>query len=122
MEEFKKYYIETITDRYVAFDGRARRKEYWFFSLFNGIIYMVIYAIFALISENASLLTSGLYSLAVLLPGLALTVRRLHDVGKSGWWYLIMLVPILGWIIIFVWTVTPGDVGDNAYGSDPKAE
>jgi uncharacterized membrane protein YhaH (DUF805 family) len=64
---------------------------------------------------------SGIYSLAVLLPGIAVTVRRLHDTGRSGWWILIALVPIVGWIVLFVFMLIDSQPGQNAYGSSPKA-
>lgn len=65
---------------------------------------------------------SGIFWLGTLIPSLAVSVRRLHDVGKSGWFLLFWLIPIAGWIILFVWSVTKGDVGSNAWGDDPKAE
>jgi len=123
MNVFQKYFVESITKRYAQFSGRARRAEYWWYTLFNGIIGAIFSVWFQTDPNNkVALVLSGVYMLALLLPGLAITVRRLHDIGKSGWLYLLILIPIIGWIIIFVWSVTPGDVGDNEYGEDPKAE
>ena len=111
--------------RYFDFSGRSRRKEYWMFVLFN-----VIFAIVAMVLDNVLGLASkelgygpiyGLYALAMILPSLAVAARRLHDIGKSGWWQLIALIPIIGVIVLIVWYVREGDHGDNAYGPDPKA-
>ena len=118
-----QWYTDVIK-RYVDFSGRARRKEFWMFQLFNAVIYLVLLAIDNAIStDNAhsSGLLSGLYSLAVLLPSLGVAVRRMHDTNRSGWWVLIWLVPCVGWIIAIVFWATEGVVGDNQYGPDPKA-
>jgi uncharacterized membrane protein YhaH (DUF805 family) len=64
----------------------------------------------------------GLFSLAIFLPSLAVWVRRLHDVGRSGWWWLLILIPLIGWIVLFVWSVQRGDVGPNEFGPDPIAQ
>jgi uncharacterized membrane protein YhaH (DUF805 family) len=110
--------------KYADFSGRARRTEYWMFSLFN-----FIFAIVAIVLDNILGTASqdlgygiiyGLYGLAIILPTWAVTVRRLHDVGKSGWWIFISLIPIIGGIWLFVLTVTDSQPGDNAYGANPK--
>ena len=117
------YYLEAFS-KYATFSGRARRKEYWMFILFN-----MLFAIVAMILDNLAGLAIpelgygpiyGLYILAVLIPGLAVTVRRLHDVGKSGWMYFIVLIPIIGATWLLVLMVSSGDQGQNQYGSDPK--
>ncbi len=119
-----EWYLKVLKN-YVGFSGRARRKEYWMFVLFN-----VIFAIVAMVLDNVLGLASkelgygpiyGLYALAMILPSLAVAARRLHDIGKSGWWQLIALIPIIGVIVLIVWYATDGDRGDNAYGPDPKA-
>ncbi len=119
-----EWYLKVLKN-YVGFSGRARRKEYWMFVLFN-----VIFAIVAMVLDNVLGLASkelgygpiyGLYALAMILPSLAVAARRLHDIGKSGWWQLIALIPIIGVIVLIVWYVREGDHGDNAYGPDPKA-
>jgi uncharacterized membrane protein YhaH (DUF805 family) len=118
-----QWYTDVIK-RYVDFSGRARRKEFWMFQLFNAVIYLVLLAIDnAINTDNAhsSGLLSGLYSLAVLLPSLGVAVRRMHDTNRSGWWVLIWLVPCVGWIIAIVFWATEGVAGDNQYGPDPKA-
>ena len=103
------------------FNGRARRKEYWMFVLFN-----IVFSIAAGIADymvfgSGSGAVSGLYSLAVFIPSLAAGVRRLHDVGKSGWFTLILFVPLVGAIWLLVLYCTEGTNGDNEYGPDPKA-
>jgi uncharacterized membrane protein YhaH (DUF805 family) len=110
--------------KYADFSGRARRKEYWMFVLFN-----IIFAIVALgldmmlgtASEDTGYgIFYGLFSLAILVPTWAVTVRRLHDVGKSGWWIFISLIPIIGGIWLFILTLTDSLPGDNEYGPNPK--
>jgi uncharacterized membrane protein YhaH (DUF805 family) len=117
-------YLEVLK-KYAVFSGRARRKEYWMFFLFNLIIYVVLALIDGLMgtfSPQAGLgVLSGLYSLAVLIPSLAVTVRRLHDTGRSGWWILIALVPFIGGIVLLVFMVLDSQPGENQYGPNPKA-
>lgn len=120
------WYIKVLK-KYAVFSGRARRKEYWMFVLFNFIFGLVA----SLIDLGIGLLTfavfglgllSILYALAVFVPGLAVSVRRLHDVGKSGWYLLINLIPIAGSIWFLVLTCTNSQSGDNKYGPNPKEE
>ncbi|REE56267.1 uncharacterized membrane protein YhaH (DUF805 family) [Paenibacillus taihuensis] len=106
-----------VISNYVGFTGRARRKEYWMFLLFN-IIISIILGIIEGISGSG--LLSKLYSLFIFLPSLAVTVRRLHDTGKSGWWVLIGLVPIVGFIVLLIFTCLDSDPGTNQYGENPK--
>jgi uncharacterized membrane protein YhaH (DUF805 family) len=117
------WYLKVLK-QYADFSGRARRKEYWMFALFN-----MIFIIVAMILDNVLGLTAGelpygvfyfLYVLAVLIPGLAVAVRRLHDVGKSGWMILIALIPIIGAIWLLVLMVTDSNPGENQYGQNPK--
>lgn len=117
-------YYKAAFQKYATFSGRARRSEYWYFALFN-----FIFAIVAIVIDNVTGLASpelgygvfyGLYALAVLIPGLAVFVRRLHDVGKSGWMILVGLIPLVGAIWLFVLTVTEGEPGTNQYGLNPK--
>lgn len=111
------WYLNVVKN-YVGFQGRARRKEYWMFVLFNAIISAIIYAIEMLIGTIG--IISMLYSLAVLLPSLAVTARRLHDIGKSGWWILIAFVPFVGGIILFVFTCLDSQSSTNQHGPNPK--
>ncbi len=114
-----------VLKKYVDFSGRARRKEYWVFFLFNLIISCVLSAVDVFIgtySASAGIgLLAGLYGLAVLLPGIGVTVRRLHDTGRSGWWILIALIPLVGWIVLLVFMFLDSQPETNAYGPNPKA-
>ncbi len=112
-----------VLKKYAVFGGRARRKEYWMYSLFNIIILItlgVIEGIAGSNPESGGSVLALLYFLAVILPSLAVTVRRLHDTGKSGWWALIGLVPMIGAIVFLVFMVQDGQAGDNQYGPNPK--
>ena len=115
----------TCMKKYVVFSGRSRRTEYWMFALINtiiSIIAMVLDNVLGTTTEDKrSGLFSGLFALATLLPSVAVYVRRLHDVGKSGWWMFIGLIPIVGVIWLFVLTVTDSQPGDNEYGENPKS-
>lgn len=116
-----EWYIKVLKN-YVGFTGRARRKEYWMFFLINFIISLVLSAL-GKIDGIGSLFTAlyGLYNLAIFLPSIAVGVRRLHDIGKSGKWLLIALTCI-GVIWLIVLFATEGNRGENAYGPDPKEE
>ena len=107
-----------VLKKYTVFDGRARRKEYWMFFLFNIIASIVLVIIDTIIGTIA--LLSGLYCLGILLPAIGVTIRRLHDTGKSGWWILISLVPIIGGLWFLYLMVIDGQAGDNQYGPNPK--
>lgn len=109
--------------QYADFSGRARRKEYWMFTLFNVLIQLVLCMIDAAMGSMGSSgygILSGIYSLAILIPGIAVCVRRLHDVGRSGWFYLLILIPLAGAIILLVWFCTEGQRMSNKWGEDPK--
>lgn len=112
------WYI-SVLKQYATFSGRARRREYWFFYLFNSIVSFGFLIIDALLSTG---FLSFLYGLAVLLPSIAVTVRRLHDTDRSGWWILITLIPIVGAIVLFVFMLFDGTRGANRFGEDPKGE
>lgn len=111
------YYVAVLKN-YVGFSGRARRAEYWQFTLFN-IIALV--ACFVIDLAIKSPILYALYALAVLLPSLAVAVRRLHDTDRSGWWLLIGLVPLIGGIVLLVFMCLEGTRGNNKHGADPKA-
>lgn len=114
----------TVLKKYAVFSGRARRKEYWYFVLFNILVSIALvavdYATGNLNVETGLSPLEAIYSLAVLLPGLGVSVRRLHDTERSGWWLLIGLIPVIGAIVLLVFMVQDGTPGDNAYGLDPK--
>lgn len=118
-----KWYFK-CWQQYADFSGRARRKEYWMFVLFNAIVAFVISFILGLIAGltgiAALVYLSYIYTLAVLIPSLAVCVRRLHDVGKSGWMYLICLIPVVGWIWLIVLFCTDSQKGSNKWGNNPK--
>ncbi|MCC7249971.1 MAG: DUF805 domain-containing protein [Lysobacter sp.] len=110
------WYIDVIK-RYFDFNGRARRQEFWMFMLISFVIAIVIAIIANMIKFP---MLSNLYSLAVLLPTLGVGARRLHDTGKSGWWQLIGIVPLIGIIVLIVFWAKDSDPGDNQFGSNPK--
>jgi uncharacterized membrane protein YhaH (DUF805 family) len=119
-----EWYKKVVFENYANFSGRARRSEYWYFALVSTIISIALSVtdyLAGLTFENS---TSGpigfVYSLLVLIPCLALTVRRLHDVGKSGWFFFIALIPVIGAIWLLILFCTEGDGGSNQYGPDPK--
>ena len=111
------WYLQALK-KYVVFRGRARRKEYWYFVLFNFIIAFVLGLIDNLFWTYTVL--GSLYSLAVLLPSLGVSIRRLHDTGRSGWWLLIGLIPLIGTIILLIYMVSDSQEGTNQYGPSPK--
>lgn len=112
-----EWYLKVLK-QYADFNGRARRKEFWMFVLFNFIISVVLGAIDGVIGSYGAL--SGIYGLAILIPGLAVSVRRLHDTGKSGWMILVSLIPVIGFIWLLVLYVSEGTPGENQYGASPK--
>ncbi len=115
-----EWYLKVVRDNYANFSGRARRSEYWYFTLCNFLIALVLFALALAIGTIGNIIYF-IYILAVLVPSLAVIVRRLHDVGKSGWFYFISLIPLVGAIWLIVLFATEGDSGANKYGPDPKA-
>lgn len=123
--------VRSAFGKYVTFSGRARRAEYWWFALFCVIVALVVgvvdYMIFGgtvtQIEGGYSYASNGplaaIWSLVILLPAISVLVRRLHDTGRSGWWYWILLVPLVGVLLLLWWLTRPGDQGPNAYGPDP---
>ena len=119
-----KWYFEVLK-KYAVFGGRARRKEFWMFTLFNIIITCVLMFTDGFSWQIGQASTGplvGIYTLAVCIPGLAVHVRRLHDTGRSGWWFFIPCVPLIGGIILIFFLIQEGEQGSNDYGPDPKAE
>jgi uncharacterized membrane protein YhaH (DUF805 family) len=114
--------------KYFDFSGRARRKEYWYFVLVNILIFIVL----AIADEIASMpklevtpslsvgIISATYLLVMLCPWLAVTTRRLHDTNRSGWWHMVSLIPVLGILVIFVFTLEDSYPGENQYGHNPR--
>jgi uncharacterized membrane protein YhaH (DUF805 family) len=124
-----KNHCLTVFRKYAVFSGRAQRAEYWYFYLFNIIISIIlgilgkIIGVFNLTigtAGNEVNILSAIYSLAVLIPGLAVSVRRLHDVGKSGWMILINLIPLIGTIWYLILMIRDSVPGENEYGPNPK--
>jgi uncharacterized membrane protein YhaH (DUF805 family) len=113
------WYLRVVKDNYANFNGRARRKEYWMFVLFNMLFAFVLAIIDYLLGTFP--LIYGIYLLAVVIPSLAVFVRRLHDIGKSGWWFFIGLIPIIGAIWLLALLCTDGNPAENGYGPSPKA-
>lgn len=109
--------VRTVLSKYATFTGRAARPEFWWFALFSFIVHLVASFIDQLIFGHQIL--DGLTSLALLLPSLAVGVRRLHDTGKSGWWLLLLLIPIIGWLVLIYFYIQPGEPGDNQFGPAP---
>lgn len=111
--EIKEWYVIPF-QKYVEFTGRARRKEFWIFTLVNFVISVLLTVI-------GLEFIGTLFGLAILLPGIAVGVRRLHDIGKTGWWLLIGFIPLIGLIVLIYFYVQEGDSGPNEYGANPKA-
>ncbi|GAD03389.1 DUF805 domain-containing protein [Agarivorans albus] len=119
------WYI-AVLKKYLVFNGRARRKEYWMFVLFNSIIGVILSFIDQVTGtvnlESGLGVLGSIYTLAVLLPSLAVAVRRLHDTGRSGWWLFILLLPIIGVLVLLFFFLSDSESEANAYGENPKAQ
>ena len=123
MEKIKFYFIKVLKENFANFSGRARREEYWYYSL----AVFVVSTILSILSKAGTVgvifsIVSFLFSLCILIPGIAVSVRRLHDTGRSGWWLLLCFIPLIGAIILLVFMVTEGQKGENKWGDDPKKE
>jgi len=115
------WYIKVVRDNYANFEGRARREEYWMFVLINTIISFVLGFVDGIISGPEGWVLGVVYTLAVMIPSIAVSVRRFHDINKSGWWVLgLSLFVVVGWIWGFVLACQDSDIGDNSYGSSDK--
>ena len=134
MENFQRYFVDTLKLRYADFKGRATRSEYWYFLLFSIIIGLILSLLDSMLinpilgihpldeNGNAGILGS-LFSLGTLIPSFALALRRLHDIGKKGWWILLALIPVVNFIGMFVllyFFVKDSQPGSNEYGPNPK--
>ncbi|MGX7668840.1 DUF805 domain-containing protein [Flavobacterium pedocola] len=118
-----EYYKKAVFENYANFNGRARRSEYWYFLLMNMIIGAVVVLPVLYFSDEIGpwfLAFLGLYAMAMVIPTLAVICRRLHDIGKSGWYYCVRFIPIIGPIWFFIMMCTEGNRGANQYGRDPK--
>ena len=116
------WYLQVLK-KYAVFSGRARRKEYWMFFLFNliiGFVLGLIEGFTGIFSGTSQSILANLYALGVLIPSIAVGVRRLHDTARSGWWLLLAFVPIIGAIVLIVFFVQDSKPGENQYGPNPK--
>lgn len=117
------WYLEVLKE-YVVLEGRAQRQEYWYFILFNLLITFILVGFDILIGQFNELtglgLLSGIYTMLVLLPGISVTVRRLHDTGRSGWWALVGIIPLLGGLVLLIFMALDSDPGPNRFGPNPK--
>ncbi len=113
-----EWYLKVVRDNYANFEGRATRPEYWYFFLANFLIGFIIGIIASFIPVIMFL--SYIYSLAVLVPSLAVAVRRLHDIGKPWYYLLVVFIPIVGAIWLIVMLATEGTPGPNEFGPDPR--
>lgn len=111
------WYLEVLK-KYTVFSGRARRAEFWWFTLVNWIISVVLQIFDNAVGTGGVL--GGLYALAVLLPSIAVAIRRLHDTDRSGWWLLLIFIPILGWLALLFFYFQDGQPEPNQYGPSPK--
>ena len=111
--------------KYANFSGRASRSEFWWLMLFLmilGVLASIFDAAFLWIDPNTLFGPVGaITSLATFLPSLSATARRLHDIGRSGWWMLLLFVPLVGWAVLLYWNIKKGDTGPNSFGADPLA-
>ncbi|MEX3011193.1 DUF805 domain-containing protein [Hoeflea sp. TYP-13] len=118
--------VQTVFSKYAVFSGRATRPEYWWWVLFNVIVSVVTDIIdgaiiapllgFGMYSSDAADPLGWISALVLLVPSIAVSARRLHDIGRSGWWLLLMFLPIIGWLILLYWHIQPTAPGQNEYG------
>lgn len=117
--------ISTCLTKYAEFTGRAPRSEYWWFVLGQFLIGFVAGFVAGMIGHILGMggtlanIVNIIVTLGLLLPGIAVAIRRLHDTGRSGWWYLLVFIPIIGWLALLFWFVQPSDEGSNEYGEAP---
>ena len=113
-----QWYLTVMTQKYADFAGRARRREYWMFFLVYFVLTLVVGVVEGFLGIGGY--ATALVALAHLLPSLAVTVRRLHDTGRSGWWLLVALVPLIGALVLLFFMLSAGKPETNAYGPNPK--
>lgn len=118
-------WFRQVLAKYALFRGRARRREYWRFVLYYLLCYAALLVVDLLTGtfsfESQRGLLGGLFLLFMFIPALAVAVRRLHDTGRSGWWLLLAVIPLVGQLVLLYFFIDEGDEGDNDYGPDPKA-
>lgn len=116
MEYFNTYFLDVVKNKYAQFDGRADRPEFWYYTLFSFIIAIATAIIDSILGMS---LIGLLFALALLIPNIAISIRRLHDINKSGWWLLVALIPLIGALVLIAFYVMPSDPNDNQYGPRP---
>ncbi len=107
--------VQTCIAKIVTINGRARRSEYWYFALF---VFLMSFALNMILGRDNGI--AHVITIALNLASFTVTIRRLHDIGKSGWWILIGFVPVIGWIVLLVWGIRDSQPGDNRFGPNPK--
>jgi len=112
------YWYLSVLFKYAVFDGRSHRTEYWSFVLCDLIVILLLAVLSVVVAPFRVILV--LYRLGVAVPGIAVTIRRLHDTGRIGWWCLIALVPVVGWVALLIYMAQDSQPGSNRYGSNPK--
>ncbi len=112
MKHYTKWFVEGLK-HYATFSGRAHRTAYWMFVLIAAVIGVVL----SFVDVLGLGVLNSIFTLGIIIPSLAISVRRLHDVNRSGWWLLIGLIPVVGWIVLLVWAIRPSDVGNNSFGA-----
>lgn len=118
-------WFQLALKKYAQFHGRSRRKEFWYFVLFNILINIVLTIVDMTVGTYYDTygigILSGLFALFILIPGIAVSIRRLHDTGRSGWWLLLGLIPLIGGIVLIVFYAKDSEPGTNQYGPNPKS-
>jgi uncharacterized membrane protein YhaH (DUF805 family) len=117
------YYLKVLKN-YAVFKGRARRKEYWLFVLFNVLAVLLLSLVDNILGtydeKSKAGLIGSIYSLAVIIPSIAVSIRRLHDTDKSGWWLLLHLIPLFGSLVLLIFFISDTQIGTNRFGVNPK--
>lgn len=115
-------YYSICLSKFADFSGRARRREYWTFALVNCLIAMLLLILGLAFGEDspASNIMVTIFYLIMLVPNLSVSVRRLHDIGKSGWYMFLSLIPLIGGLILLIWSLMDSEPGENQYGKNPK--
>lgn len=120
------WYIKGLSN-FINFTGRARRSEYWYFTLGNVLVFIVLSGLISVfidavesLPEEVAIGIVGLFMLTMIIPSLAVSVRRLHDTGRSGWWLLISLIPYVGSIVLLIFYIQDSEPGTNKWGRNPK--
>jgi uncharacterized membrane protein YhaH (DUF805 family) len=117
------YWYIAVWRNWLDFSGRARRKEFWVFTLINILVSLVLAiadSVIGVKDHDGTGVLDGIYSICAFIPSLSVNFRRLHDIGRSAWWLLLAFLPIIGWIVLFVFSVMDSQPGPNRYGPNPK--